>query len=83
MGKHTKRTKTTQENFDFDRLPEQSLQIFRQFSSSGVTWIHGDKETNSRYQDDLLSLEDKAFLLVFDGILNGFHLDCDHGQHLH
>lgn len=75
--------KTTQENFDLDHLPEQSLEIFRQFSSAGVSRIHGDKETNSRYQHDLLSLEDEAFLLIFDGILDGFHLNCDHGQHLY
>lgn len=78
-----KTNETTQENFDLDHLPEQSLEIFRQFSSAGVSRIHGDKETNSRYQHDLLSLEDEAFLLIFDGILDGFHLNCDHGQHLY
>ena len=75
--------KFPQRNFDLDRLPEQSLEIFRQLSSAGVSRIHGDKETNSRYQHDLFSLEDEAFLLIFDGILDGFHLNCDHGQHLY
>lgn len=77
--KYAKRMKSTQRNFDLDRLPEQSLEIFRQLSSAGVSRIHGDKETNSRYQHDLFSLEDEAFLLIFDGILDGFHLNCDHG----
>ena len=78
-GKHGKRMKSPQRNFDLDRLPEQSLEIFGQLSSAGVSRIHGDKETNSRYQHDLFSLEDEAFLLIFDGILDGFHLNCDHG----
>ena len=82
-GKYGKRMKSPQRNFDLDRLPEQSLEIFRQLSSAGVSRIHGDKETNSRYQHDLFSLEDEAFLLIFDGILDGFHLNCDHGQHLY
>lgn len=82
-GKYAKRMKFPQRNFDLDRLPEQSLEIFGQLSSAGVSRIHGDKETNSRYQHDLFSLEDEAFLLIFDGILDGFHLNCDHGQHLY
>lgn len=82
-GKYEKRMKSPQRNFDLDRLPEQSLEIFRQLSSAGVSRIHGDKETNSRYQHDLFSLEDEAFFLIFDGILDGFHLNCDHGQYLY
>lgn len=74
--------KTTEKDFNFGHLPEQSLEIFRQLSSAGVSRIHGDKETNCWNQHDLLSLEDKAFLLVFDGVLDRFNLNCDHRQHL-
>lgn len=39
-----------------------------------ITWIHGDKDTNSRDQVDFFTEEIESLLLVSDSILNTFHL---------
>ena len=62
-------------------LPEQSLEIFGKLRSTSIARIHGYKKSNSWHQGNFLSLENKTLFLVFDGILNGFHLNCDYGQH--
>ena len=59
-------------------IPEQSLEIFRELSSTGVPRVHCDKKTNCRHQNNLFALEDKAFLLVFDSILYRLDLHCHH-----
>ena len=62
-------------------LPEESLEILRQLGPSGVTGVHRDKQTHSRIQRDILSLEDEPLLLSLDRILNTLHLHGDHGEH--
>ena len=62
--------------------PEQCLEILWQFRSACVSRVHGDEESDSRHQDDVISHEVEDVLLVLDGILNSLHLHGNHRQHL-
>ena len=46
------------------------------------TWIHGNEETDSWCEINLLSKEEEPLLLVSDGILNTLDLYSHDRQHL-
>ena len=64
-------------------LPEQSLEVLRQFRSPGIPRVHGDEQTHTGQQFDLTALKQKPLLLGLDGILDALHLHSYHRQHLH
>lgn len=52
------------------KLPEQRLEVLRQLSSSSVSWIHGDENTDSVNNGNLHPLEDESALAISDGVLH-------------
>lgn len=63
--------------------PEKCFQIFWQFGSASVAWVHGDEDAYGLQELDVLAQKVKGGLLVSDGVLDAFHLHGDYRQHLH
>lgn len=60
------------------KLPEESFQILWQFSTASIPRVHCNENSNSWFQDDVLSQEIKPLLLGLDGILDTLDLDSNH-----
>lgn len=50
-------------------LPEECFEIFGKFSSTCITGIHGDEQTNGTIEANLFAHEQKACFLLTNGIL--------------
>jgi len=63
-------------------LPEERLQVLRQFCSTSIARVHRNEESDARSEPDLLSDEVEHLLPGLDGVLDALDLDGDDGQHL-
>ena len=64
------------------KLPEKSFQVLGQLSTTGITRVHSNENTNGWIELDLFTHEDKSLLLIPNRILNALHLYGDDRQYL-
>jgi hypothetical protein len=68
-------------NDDSDRS-EESLETFREFRTTKITWIHSDEGTASRVETDFISLKHESLFAFLDSIKDSLELDGAHRKHL-
>ena len=68
---------------DADIIPEECLEVFRQFCAPGVSGVHGDEQPHGRSESYLTPLKEKPLLLVPNGVLYRLDLHSHHRQNLH